>query len=93
MAQGIKSRKKLNSKTRTNQGKKNAPKRLDIFDSILQKGIQQKAEITRGAVYGAIANIKVSKNFRKIVFILDRIITENDIGEVFYAPCDVYLER
>ena len=38
----------------------------------------------------------VSKNqriLRKIVFILERIITENDLGEVFNAPCDVYLER
>jgi len=37
-----------------------------------------------------------SKNkrlLRRIVFILERIVTENNRGEVFYAPCDVYLER
>ena len=56
---------KCNPETSINQGEKNAPKRLDIFDSILQKGIQQKAEITWGAIYDAITNIKVSKNFKK----------------------------
>jgi len=39
---GLRAEKKLNSKTRINQGKKNAPKRLDIFNSILQKGYNIK---------------------------------------------------
>jgi Uma2 family endonuclease len=30
---------------------------------------------------------------RKIEFILEKYVTENDIGEVFYAPCDVYLDE
>lgn len=29
---------------------------------------------------------------RKIEFFLDRHVTENDLGEIFYAPCDVYLD-
>ena len=36
---------------------------------------------------------KYQRILRKIVFILERIITENELGEVFYAPCDVYFER
>ena len=36
---------------------------------------------------------KYQRILRKIVFILERIITENNRGEVFSAPCDVYLER
>ncbi len=30
---------------------------------------------------------------RKIEFILERFITENNLGEVFYAPCDVCLDE
>ncbi|GBD97708.1 hypothetical protein BMS3Abin06_02609 [bacterium BMS3Abin06] len=29
---------------------------------------------------------------RKIEFVLEKFVTENDLGEVFYAPCDVYLD-
>lgn len=29
---------------------------------------------------------------RKIQFFLDRHVTENDLGEIFNAPCDVYLD-
>lgn len=29
---------------------------------------------------------------RKIEFILEKFVTENDLGEIFYAPCDVYLD-
>ena len=29
---------------------------------------------------------------RKIEFILEKFVTENNLGEVFYAPCDVYLD-
>ncbi len=29
---------------------------------------------------------------RKIEFMLEKFVTENDLGEVFYAPCDVYLD-
>ena len=29
---------------------------------------------------------------RKIGFILEKFITENNPGELFYAPCDVYLD-
>jgi hypothetical protein len=36
---------------------------------------------------------KYQRILRKIVFVLERIITENNLGEGFYAPCDVYLER
>jgi len=30
---------------------------------------------------------------RKIEFILEKFITENNLGEIFYAPCDVYLDN
>lgn len=30
---------------------------------------------------------------RKIGFMLDKFVTENGLGEVFYAPCDVYLDN
>jgi Uma2 family endonuclease len=30
---------------------------------------------------------------RKIEFILEKHVTKNDLGEVFYAPCDVYLDN
>ena len=30
---------------------------------------------------------------RKIEFVLEKFVTENDLGEVFYAPCDVYLDN
>ncbi len=30
---------------------------------------------------------------RKIEFILETFVTENNLGEVFYAPCDVYLDN
>ena len=36
---------------------------------------------------------KYQRILRKIVFILERIITENDFGDVLNAPCDVYHER
>src|SRR3990170_3869022 len=29
---------------------------------------------------------------RRIEFILEKFITENRLGEIFYAPCDVYLD-
>src|SRR3990172_13184924 len=28
----------------------------------------------------------------KIVFALEKFVTENDLGEVFHAPCDVHLD-
>jgi len=30
---------------------------------------------------------------RKIAFILERFVTDNDLGEIFYAPCDVYFDN
>jgi Uma2 family endonuclease len=30
---------------------------------------------------------------RKIAFVIEKFVTENDLGEVFYAPCDVYLDK
>tara|TARA_Y100000031_G_scaffold27722_1_gene29922 strand:- start:507 stop:638 length:132 start_codon:yes stop_codon:yes gene_type:complete len=36
---------------------------------------------------------KYQRILKKIVFILERNITENDLGEVFNASYDVYLER
>lgn len=30
---------------------------------------------------------------RKIEFMLEQFITEHDLGEVFYAPCDVHLDN
>lgn len=29
----------------------------------------------------------------KIVFALEKFVTENDLGEVFHAPCDVHLNN
>ncbi len=29
---------------------------------------------------------------RKIGFILDEFVTQSNLGEIFYAPCDVYLD-
>jgi Uma2 family endonuclease len=29
---------------------------------------------------------------RKIAFLIEKFVTENDLGEVFYAPYDVYLD-
>ena len=29
---------------------------------------------------------------KKIAFVLEKFVTENDLGEIFYAPCDVYLD-
>src|SRR3972149_3857829 len=29
----------------------------------------------------------------KIVFALEKFVTENDLREVFYAPCDVHLDN
>ena len=56
---------KCSPETRINQGKSECPKKAGYFSSFTLEGIQQKAEITRGAIYDAIANIKVSKNFKK----------------------------
>ncbi len=41
------------------------PRKGWIFLLHTPKGIQQKAEITRGTIYDAITNIKVSKNFKE----------------------------
>ncbi|MEW6675939.1 MAG: Uma2 family endonuclease [Nitrospirota bacterium] len=30
---------------------------------------------------------------RKLEFMLEKFVTENNLGEVFYAPCDVYLDE
>ena len=30
---------------------------------------------------------------RKIEFVIEKFVTENDLGEIFYAPCDVYLDN
>ncbi|HBI24855.1 MAG TPA: restriction endonuclease, partial [Nitrospiraceae bacterium] len=30
---------------------------------------------------------------RKIEFILEEFVTNNDLGEIFYAPCDVHLDN
>lgn len=30
---------------------------------------------------------------RKIGFILEKFVTENNLGELFYAPCDVYFDN
>ena len=30
---------------------------------------------------------------RKLEFILESFITKNNLGEIFYAPCDVYLDN
>lgn len=38
------------------------------------------------------SNIKHQRISRKIEFLLERYVTENSLGEVFDAPCDVYLD-
>ncbi|WP_353684273.1 Uma2 family endonuclease [Thermodesulfovibrio sp. 3907-1M] len=37
-------------------------------------------------------NIKHQRISRKIEFMLEKYVTENSLGEVFDAPCDVYLD-
>ena len=30
---------------------------------------------------------------RKLGFVLEEFVTQNSLGEIFYAPCDVYLDE
>ena len=70
------------------------PRKGWIFLTPYSNGDTTESRDNQGELFMTPSPIsKYQKILRKIVFILERIITENDLGEVFYAPCDIYLER
>src|SRR4030066_1697600 len=69
-------------------------KKKYTYEDYLQNPEDQRYELIEGELIMSPSPIpKHQRISGKIDFILRKFVTENNIGEVFYAPCDVYLDE
>ncbi len=69
-------------------------KKKYTYEDYLKTPEDERYELIEGELIMSPSPIpKHQRISRKIEFILEKYVTENDIGEVFYAPCDVYLDE
>ncbi len=68
-------------------------KKKYTYEDYLKTPEDERYELLEGELIMSPSPIpKHQRISRKIEFILEKYVTENDLGEVFYAPCDVYLD-
>jgi Uma2 family endonuclease len=68
-------------------------KKKYTYEDYLKTPEDERYELIEGELIMSPSPIpKHQRISRKIEFILEKYVTENDLGEVFYAPCDVYLD-
>jgi Uma2 family endonuclease len=69
-------------------------KKKYTYEDYLKTPEDQRYELIEGELIMSPSPIpKHQRISGKIDFILRKFVTENNIGEVFYAPCDVYLDE
>src|SRR3990167_1134525 len=68
-------------------------KKRYTYDDYLKTSDDRRYELIEGELYMTPSPITNHQRIsRKIEFLLEKFVTENDLGEVFYAPYDVYLD-
>jgi len=68
-------------------------KKKYTYEDYLKTPEDERYELIEGELIMSPSPIpKHQRISRKIEFILEKYVTENELGEVFYAPCDVYLD-
>ena len=68
-------------------------KRKYTYEAYLKTPDDERYELIGGELLITPAPVpKHQRISRKIEFLLDKFVTEKDLGEVFYAPCDVHLD-
>ena len=67
-------------------------KKKSTYEDYLKTPEDERYELIEGKLLMTPSPIPTHQRIsRKIEFILEKFVTENDLGEIFYAPCDVYL--
>ena len=68
-------------------------KRKFTYEDYLKTPDEERYELIGGELLMTPAPVpKHQRISRKIEFLLEKFVTENDLGEVFDAPCDVHLD-
>lgn len=68
-------------------------KRKFTYEDYLKTPDDERYELIGGELLMTPSPVpKHQRISRKIEFMLEKFVTENDLGEVFYAPCDVHLD-
>jgi Uma2 family endonuclease len=68
-------------------------KKRYTYEDYLKTPDDQRYELIEGEMQMTPAPVpKHQRISRKIEFLLEKFVTEQDLGEVFDAPCDVYLD-
>lgn len=69
-------------------------KKKFTYDDYLKTPEDKRYELIEGELIMTPSPVtRYQRISRKIEFRLEKFVTENDLGEVFYAPCDVYLDN
>ena len=69
-------------------------KKKYTYEDYLKTPDDERYELIGGELLMTPAPVpKHQRISRKIEFLLEKFVTENDLGEVFYAPCDVHLDN
>ena len=68
-------------------------KRKCTYEDYLKTPDDERYELIGGELLMTPSPVpKHQRISRKIEFMLEKFVSENDLGEVFYAPCDVHLD-
>ena len=68
-------------------------KKKYTYDDYLKTPDDKRYELIEGELYMTPSPITNHQRIsRKIEFLLEKFVTENDLGEIFYAPYDVYFD-
>ena len=69
-------------------------KRKNTYEDYLKTPDDKRYELIGGELLMTPSPVPRHQRIsRKIEFMLEKFVTENDLGEVFYAPCDVHLDN
>ncbi|MFZ3137588.1 MAG: Uma2 family endonuclease [Thermodesulfovibrionales bacterium] len=68
-------------------------KKKYTYEDYLKTPEDERYELIEGELLMTPSPIPTHQRIsRKIAFMLEKVVTENNLGEVFYAPCDIYLD-
>ena len=68
-------------------------KKKYTYDDYLKTPDNKRYELIEGELYMTPSPITSHQRIsRKIEFLLEKFVTENELGEIFYAPYDVYFD-
>jgi Uma2 family endonuclease len=69
-------------------------KKKYTYEDYLKTPDDKRYELIEGELFMTPSPIPQHQRIsRKIEFMLEKFVNENALGEVFYAPCDVYLDN